>query len=180
MKYLKYAIGFIAILVIGFLSLGLIKPTVSYECEIMVEKPTNESWAVLQDVEKLSEWLSGFQKLEHISGSPGEIGAVSNVYFDENGQTMVIKETISDVVPNESISMFYESDFMNMDYNLKLTSVNGQTKLTSKTVAEGNGVISKSIMALIGSMLKQQEETNLSNLKKTIEQNTKSYFQSEE
>lgn len=180
MKYLKYAIGIIAILILGFLSLGWIKPTVSYECEIMIEKPTTESWAVLQDTEKLSEWLSGFQKLEHISGSPGEIGAVSKVYFEENGQDMAIKETISNVVPNEYMSMLYESDFMNMNYELKLTSVNGQTKLTSNTVAEGNGVISKSIMALMGSMLKEQEESNLSNLKKTIEQNTKSYLQLEQ
>lgn len=62
MKYLKYAIGIIAILVIGFLILGLIKPKVTYECEIIVEKPLTETWAVLQDQEKLSEWLPGFQK----------------------------------------------------------------------------------------------------------------------
>lgn len=179
MKYLKYAIGIITILVIGFLALGLIKPKTTYECEIMVEKTIDESWAVLQDTEKLSEWLPGFQKIEHISGTPGTVGAVSKVYFDNNGESMNIQETITDIVPNESISMKYESDFMDMDYKLIITSVNGQTKINSITTAEGNGIISKSIMALMGSSLKQQEETNLSNLKKTIEQNTKNYLQSE-
>ncbi len=179
MKYLKYAIGIIAILVIGFFALGTIKPKITYECEIMAEKPIDESWAVLQDTEKLSEWLPGFQKIEHISGAPGTMGAVSKVYFDDNGQSMAIQETITDIVPNESISMKYESDFMDMDYKLSITPVNGKTKINSSTTAEGNGIISKSIMALMGSSLKEQEETNLSNLKKTIEQNTKNYFQSE-
>ena len=133
MKYLKYAIGIIAILVIGLIILGLIKPKTTYECEIIVEKPLTETWAVLQDQEKLSEWLPGFQKMEHVSGTPGTIGAVSNVYFDNDGQNMIIKETITDIKPNESISMSYESDFMNMDYKLRVTSVDGKTKINSIT-----------------------------------------------
>src|SRR5690606_35740431 len=176
---LKYTIGIIAILVIGFLALGLIQPKASYECEIIVEKPPTETWAVIQDIEKLPEWLPGFQRIEHISGTPGTVGAVSNVYFDNDGQSMAIKETITDVKPNEFMSMMYESDFMNMDYKLSITSVDGATKINSITTAEGNGLIAKSIMAVMGSSLKKQEETNLSNLKKTIEQNTKNYFQND-
>lgn len=117
--------------------------------------------------------------MEHISGTPGTVGAVSNVYFDNDGQSMSIKETITDIVPNKSISMLYESDFMNMEYQLNLTSIDGKTKINSITTAKGNGIISKSIMALMGSSLKEQEDTNLSNLKKTIEENTKNYFQTE-
>lgn len=179
MKYIKYILGIIAILVIVFLAIGLIKPSVTYECETMVEKSIEESWAVLQDTEKLSEWLPGFQKIEHISGTPGTKGAVSKVHFDNNGESMTIQETITDIVPNESISMNYESDFMDMDYKLAVTSVNGKTMIVSSTTAEGNGIISKSIMVLMGSALKKQEETNLLNLKKSIEQNTTNYFQSE-
>lgn len=63
MKYLKYIIGIIALLFIGFLLIGLIKPEASYDSEIMVEKPIAESWAVIQDEGKLVEWLPGFQKL---------------------------------------------------------------------------------------------------------------------
>ncbi|WP_299557475.1 SRPBCC family protein [Seonamhaeicola sp.] len=176
MKYLKYIFAIIAILIIGFFLIGLIKPKVSYACEIMVEKPVVESWAVIQDEENLPEWLEGFQKIEPVSGSPGTVGAVSDVYFVADGQEMTIRETITAIVPNESISMRYESDFMNMDYKLVMTSINGKTKISSSTNAVGNGIFSKSIMALVGNSIKAQEETNLSNLKKTIEQNTKDYF----
>ncbi len=175
MKYLKYILGAIAILALGFLLIGIIKPKVSYKCEITVEKSTAESWAVIQDQEKMSEWLPGFEKMEHVSGASGTVGAVSNIYFDNDGQQMVIQETIKDIVPGESISMLYTSDFMDMDYKLVITSVNGITKISSSSTAVGNGVISKSIMALAGSSIKAQEETNLSNLKKVIEQNTKDY-----
>lgn len=179
MKYLKYAIGIIGILLIGFLVLSVVKPTATYDCEIMVDKPTAEAWAVLQDEEKLAAWLPGFQRIEHVSGEPGRVGAVANVYFDENGETMVTQETITALVPNESISMSYTADFMDMDYTIVLTAVDGKTKINSSTTAEGNGIFAKSILALMGGGLKQQEDTNLENLKQAIEQNTKDYFQVE-
>jgi hypothetical protein len=162
-----------------FFLMGVIKPTLSYDCEIMVEKPLAESWAVSQDEEKMPEWLDGFQKIEHISGTPGTVGAVSDVYFNTDGQDMTVRETINEIVPDESITMTFESDFMDMDYKLTMTSINGKTKISSNTTAVGNGIISKSIMALVGGSIKAQEDTNLAALKKTIEQNTKDYFKTD-
>ena len=175
MKFLKYLLGALAVLIIAFLVLGLIKPSISYERDITVEKPLEESWAVIQDEEKLPEWLSGFQRIEHVSGTPGTVGAVANVYFDDNGQTMSIKETITALVPNESISMTYASDFMDMEYTMTMTAVEGQTTISTFTIAKGNGMFSRSIMALLAGSIEQQEETHLSSLKRTIEQNTKAY-----
>ena len=175
MKYLKYILGIIAVLVIAFLLIGVFKPAVTYDCEIMVNKPVAESWAVTQDEEKLKDWLPTIQKIEHISGTPGTVGAVSDVHFDNDGEIMTIRETITELIPEESISMTYTSDFMDMDYTLNMTSDNGQTKISTSTIAEGNGMFSKSIMALIGGSIEAQEETNLANLKKTIESNSKEY-----
>ena len=176
MKYLKYSLGLIAILIIGFFFMGIIKPKLVYDCEIIVEKPAPESWAVIQDEEKMSEWLPGFQKIEHLSGTPGTIGGVSLVYLNNDGQQMSIRETITDIVPEKSISMTFQDDFMNMDYIIYLISIDGKTKIKSSTTAVGNSTISKSIMALMGGSIKAQEEANLVNLKKAIEQNTKDYF----
>lgn len=176
MKYLKYILGIITISIILFLLIGFIKPDISYDCEIVVDKQLEESWNVTQDEEKMSEWLEGFQKAEQVSGSPGTVGAVTNVYFITDGQEMSIKETIIDIKPNKSIEMLFESDFMNMNYKLNMTSINGKTKISSNTNAKGNGMFSKSIIVLMASSLKTQEKTNLTSLKKTIEANVKNYF----
>ncbi|NND07045.1 MAG: SRPBCC family protein [Saprospiraceae bacterium] len=176
MRYLKYILGILALLVVGFFLIGLIKPQISYECEVMVDKPIAECWAVSQDEEKMSAWIDGFQKIEHVSGTPGTIGAVSDVYFIADGQAMTIRETITDIVPDESVSMSFTSDFMIMDYYLAMTSTDGKTKISSSTIAKGSSLLSKSLMALMGSSIKAQEDTNLSNLQHTIEKNSKNYF----
>lgn len=176
MKYIKYILGILFILVIAFFLLGFIKSETSYKCEIIVDKQIEECWAVSQDEEKMADWLDGFQKIKYISGTPGTIGSVSDVYFISDGQEMTIRETITDIVPDESVSMIFTSDFMNMDYTLIMTSINGKTKISTNTNVIGNGMVSKSIIALMGSSFITQEETNLINLKKTIEKNSKDYF----
>jgi len=175
MKILKYILGIVALLVIIFFLLGVIKSEVSYDCEITVDKPMAESWAVSQDETKLSQWLEGLQKVEHVSGTPNTVGAVSDVYFLNDGQEMVIRETITEILPNESISMTFTSDFMDMDYKLAMEEVDGKTKINTSTIATGNGIVSKSIMALVSSSLTTQEDTNLANLKKIIEANSTNY-----
>ena len=106
----------LVVVVVGFVSIGLVRPQLSYESQIVVAKPVAEAWAVMQDEDKMPDWLPGFQKIEHLSGTPGTVGAVSNVHFIEDGEPMVIKETITAIAPNESISMSYTSDLMDMDY----------------------------------------------------------------
>ena len=176
MKILKYVIGILAILALIFLLLGVMKSEITYGYDIIVDKPLAESWAVSQDEEKMADWLPGFQKIEHVSGTPNTVGAVSDVHFINQGKEVVIRETITEIIPDESISMTFTDNFMTMDYTLNMADENGKTKISTNTTATGNGMFSRSIMALMGGMIKGQEETNLANLKRVIEENNKNYF----
>lgn len=180
MEYLYYVLGIIAILIIIFLLIGFIKPSISYTCEVMVDKPIEESGYVAQDEERMSEWLDGFKKIEHVRGTPKTVGNVSNVYFTINGKEMVVKRTITAIKLFEFIESLNESDFMNMEYSVKMTAINEKTKIVSNTTVKGKGIFAKSMVALMGGSLKKQEETNLAKLKNTIEANTKKYFRKEE
>lgn len=176
MVYLYYALGIIGILTIIFLLIGFIKPSISYNCEIMVDKPIKESGYVAQDEERMSEWLEGFIKIEHVSGTPKTVGNVSNVYFTFNGKEMVVKRTITAINLFESMESLSETDFMNMEYSVKMTAIGEKTKISSSTTVKGNGIFAKSLIVFMGGSLKKQEKTNLANLKNTIEANTKKYF----
>lgn len=176
MEYLYYALGIIGIFIIIFLLIGFIKPSISYNCEIMVDKPIEESGYVAQDEERMSEWLEGFLKIEHVGGKPKTAGNVSNVHFTNNGKEMVVKRTITAIKPFESMESLSETDFMNMEYSVNMAAIGEKTKISSSTTVKGNGIFSKSLMVFMGGSLKKQEEMNMAKLKKTIEANTKKYF----
>ena len=176
MKYLKYLLIIIVLLAIIFFGKGFLTPVVSYESEVIVNKPVKETWAVMSDESRISEWLIGIKKMELISGTENTVGAVSKIYFEENGEEMIMEETITAIKPNEHIAMTFTMDFMNMDYEMFLTEEAGKTRILSKSETTGNGIMAKSILSFMTGTMKKQEETNLNNLKTVIENNTKNYF----
>ncbi|MGY3794901.1 SRPBCC family protein [Aquimarina sp. 433] len=175
MKYLKYLLIAVVAIVLIFFGIGLFTSSVSYENEIVVNKPANESWAVMSDESNLPKWIEGFLRTEHVSGTPNTVAAVSNVYIDEGGEEMMMTETITAMKPNELMAMVFSMDFMDMEYEMSFDEDNGKTTITSKSMVKGNSLMAKSMIALMKSGMKAQEDKNLAALKKLIDDNTKEY-----
>lgn len=176
MKYLKYLLYLIILLALIFFGKGLMTKSVAYESEISVDKPVEEAWAVMSDESKIQLWIKSLKRIEPVSGTPGTVGAVSNIYVEDNGNEMMMQETITEVVPNQKMAMTFSMDFMNMDYEMHLEEKEGKTNIRTKSNTTGNGIFAKSILSFMGGAMKKQEAENLNNLKKVIEENTTNYF----
>jgi len=173
MKYLKYLIVLIIILGLIVIAKGFLTPSISYETEIVVNKPVQESWAVISDESNLSKWIKGFKKIELVSGTPNTVGAVSTVYIEEEegGAEMVMKETITALKENEHMGMTFTMDFMDINYEMFFKDQDGKTVITTKTNTKGNTIIAKSILSFMSDAMGTQEDENLNNLKNLIEGN---------
>ena len=176
MKVLKYIGLVVLLLLVIFFGKGLLTPTVEYDSEVMVDKPVAEVWAVMSDTSKMSEWITGYKRTELLSGTEGEVGAISHVFVEDQGQETMMEETIVAVEPNELLAMRFTMDFMNMDYKMALQEKGNQTLITSNSVTQGNGLFAKSMLSFMPSAMKKQEDENLEKLKMVIESNTKKYF----
>jgi len=177
MKILKYVLIFLVLLVLFLVVKGLMTPFVSYESKVAVDKPVEEVWAVMNDQTKLPEWIDGYLRNEHVSGTPNTVGAISNVYIDDKGKEMMMQETITAIEKNKRIAMTFSMDgFMDMEYEMLLTKENGKTLVTSSSKNSGTGIFGKIMVSLMPTMMKAQEDKNMQNFKKVVEENTKIYF----
>jgi len=171
MKILKYLLSLIVLLLVIFLLLGLFKPSISYDSQVTIDRPASNVWAVMTDESRLGEWLPGFKKTELVSGTENTVGAISNVYFDENGKEVIMQETMKEIIPNKKMAMDFTMDFMDMEYEMNLNESNGKTILSSNTIAKGNGPFKKSLVALMKGVMKKQENANMVKIKEMVETN---------
>lgn len=155
--------------------MGLLRPTLYYEASTEVNKPIEEAWAVLSDSSRVDEWLQDIKRMEPVSGTPGEKGAVTHIYIDQNGEEMMMTETITASNPPRYVAMTFGMDFMNMDYEMHLKEKDGKTVISTKSLIRGNDWVARSILAFMPGLMKEQEETNLENLKQLINRNTINY-----
>jgi len=177
MKILKYILGIILLLAIIFFALGFIKPSTTYESTITVDKSLDESWAVMNDESKISEWLKDIKDVKHVSGTKGTVGAVTEYTFEQNGQQSKVLETIREIKDREYIRMDFDmKDVMTMDYKLSMVEKGGKTEIHSRTTAAGQGMFMRSMMSMMGSGMKSQEDVNMANLKKLINENKTMYL----
>jgi Polyketide cyclase / dehydrase and lipid transport. len=175
MKILKISLFILAIISVVIVGRGILTSSISYESKILVNKSVEESWAVMSDESKLHEWIKGFKKTELVSGKANNIGAVSNVYIEENGEEMIMKETITAFDVHQKIGMNFHLNIMDMDYEMLFSEKDGQTQIITKSKNKGNNLFGKVITAWMQGGMKTQEDKNLNKLKKVIETNTKSY-----
>ncbi len=176
MKFLKYLSILILLLVIVFFAKGLMTPSISYDSQFVVNKSAAETMAVMSDQSKIKDWLEGYIRTELVSGTAGTVGAVSKIYVDNGGQEMAMKETIKKFVSNQAIAMDFSMDFMEMEYEITLDESAGKTTVKSTSKVLGNGLFAQSLVSFMKGTMKKQEDINMNNLKKVIEENTTNYF----
>lgn len=177
MKILKLFLGFLVLLTLIFVVRGLITPSIEYASEISVDKPLKEAWEVMQDENKISEWLQGIQDVKHISGEKGTVGAVTEYTFMQGGQQSKVIETIKSIIPQKQIKMDFASPgAMDMAYTVDYSTVEGKTHIKSSTVVSGQGFFMKCLMPWLKGTMIAQEDLNMSNLHKLINENTTNYF----
>ena len=80
-----------------------------YTTEIEIEKPIEKVVELFDNADNLKKWMEGLQSYEHISGTSGETGAKSRLFFKMGKREIEMIETI--LVRNlpEEFSATYEA-----------------------------------------------------------------------
>lgn len=181
MKFLKYLLLAILVLIGLFLLIGLVKPHVNYGHEIEVNKSVEEAWAVSQDESKYDQWLEGFKSIELLSGEKGQKGSTYKVIVNPgiNQPDFEMIETVNDIKDQDFVDMSFDSEFMDFEQVIRFKENNGKTFIKTESQVKGKNLISRSmfaIMEMLTGSFTTQETKNIDALKKVIDSNTTDYF----
>lgn len=181
MKFLRRLMAVILVLILLYFLLGLIKPTISYGHEIVVDKPVKEAWAVAMDETKYGQWLEGFKSIELLSGEKGEPGSTYRVVVNpgEGQEDFKMIETVVSKEEYDHVSLDFDSAFMTFEQTMKFSETAGKTHIKTASKVKGKGLMNRSMFALmeiLGGVFTAQEKKNLEALKSVIDKNTTDYY----
>ncbi|MDN5200649.1 SRPBCC family protein [Fulvivirgaceae bacterium BMA10] len=169
MKFLKYFLGFLIIIIIAFFAVGLFVPTFSYQSSVKVDAPVEKVWEVFVDESKLPYWMDGFQSIETISGKRNEVGSIYELVFLQGGEEIKLTETLKAFEPGKLFAMKIESDFLSSDTKVNFEQEGDQTIITAVNRVEGNNLFKKSICFLSKSTFQEMSTKQYTKLKDIIE-----------
>lgn len=77
--------------------------------ETVIDASLDAVWAAFDNPDNMPRWQQNLQSFKHVSGQPGQPGAVSELVYDEKGNEVVLTETITERRRPEFLAGTYDS-----------------------------------------------------------------------
>jgi len=168
MRALKYIfIGF-AVVILGFLSLGLIHSSFTYTNTVEIDSTVEHAFEVFTDESLASEWLIGYKGYEILEGAPLTPGSRFLMKFEQEGQDVEFVEILKVYEENKEFTFDMETGVFDGEVQI-LFSGSSPTTLTATTVTEGTNVFYRSMFYLMKGMFQEQSQKNYELLKELVE-----------
>lgn len=170
MRILKIAGVIFGFLLAIFILLGVFVPSFEYENSVTVNAGQASCWSTFHDVSKMKSWMEGLESLSLKSGESMQLGSVYEMVMVDNGERMVMNETITDITPGEQISYNLDNDVLNSVYTFTFHATNDhQTIIRGRYKVTGNNLLWRSILFLSKSYIRETGQKQLNAFKEMIE-----------
>lgn len=84
-----------------------------FKLELTINKSLPEVWKAFDSPENLKKWQPTLKSIEHVSGMPGQSGAVSTLTYEENEWEYALTERIILRQEPSRFNAAYENKFTN-------------------------------------------------------------------
>jgi len=141
-----------------------------YTTEIIIDRKREDVVRLFDDPDNLHHWMVGLQSFKHISGTPGQPGAVSEMVFKNGNRTIAMTETIvTRNLPDAFTGTYDAQGVHNIVENYFEELPGGKTKYTTKNIFNFNSFMMKVIGALMPGAFKKQSYTFQQQFKAFVE-----------
>lgn len=138
MKAIKIILGIIITLTLVFFGTGLIVKETKYTAEVEINKPIDEVFKLFDNRETLKKWMPEVKEIEPINETPQKLGSTYKVIIENQGQEMQMQEKIRAYVPNEKITLQYNSPDMIKIDDFNFVTEGNKTKLVQHSSVRAN------------------------------------------
>lgn len=145
----------------------------SYTSEIIINKPVTTCFSEIVNLDSMKHWQEGLISIEHISGTPREIGSVMILNYLFGKRKMKLTESVTHRENNSSIHFNFDTKIMhNVQKNTFEVIDETTTKWVSKNQFFPRNFSARIMLFLIPKAFKKQTKKYLTNFKNYVENGT--------
>jgi len=85
-----------------------------FKFEVVIDADLETVWSAFDNPDNMARWQQNLESFRHVSGEPGQPGAISELVYDEKGRKLILKETITERREPIFLAGTYESSTGNM------------------------------------------------------------------
>ncbi|MGH2451893.1 MAG: SRPBCC family protein [Candidatus Limnocylindria bacterium] len=146
---------------------------INLESSTVINRPVEEVFAFVTDMERRPQWMSGVEELRWTSDGPPRVGSTFRTVRRAMGRRMESDSVLTAYEPNSKYSYKTTGGPFSMEVTATFEAVQDGTEY--RVFAQGglSGVFTI-VAPVLGRMVKRDLETDLSNLKDLLERGPES------
>lgn len=156
-------------ILLGFLAMGLIKPEVKYNSEVVVDAPIEEVFTTFNDMDKIKNWIPQITKIETVEEKPEVVGSKYIMTLEQDGQLTEMQEIVTSFQKNKEVGISFEAGIMLKSDVFDFSETPEGTRVTGNHVAKGSTYFARCMFAFFGGMFEEIDQTSLDEFKKYVE-----------
>ena len=121
------------------------------------------------NIDNMSSWMTGFERVEVLSGEPGEVGTEYMLYFRENGRVMSVKETATIMEKGKRYGFDMENEWFNGSSLISIEPVEIGSRLSVENTVSGKGLFRRAFLFLMQSKMRDRQQGDIEKLRDLIE-----------
>jgi len=142
----------------------------SYEVEI--GRPVAEVYRQFADPDNLPRWIAGLQKLETISGTPGEVGSVTRHTYLEKGRIVELVETVTAIEPEKHFGGHLEGQGVSVNIFVDFVDKGERTLMRFRSDFRSQGLMMRLMLPFMKGAVRKRQEGDLRRFKELVESET--------
>lgn len=172
MKTIKIILGIIIAFTLVFFATGLFFKEVTYVTKVTIEKPVEEVFTLFNDNSKIKNWIPELQSIEPIDVKSEKTGSTFKMTVkNPNGEEIQLQEKVIAYVPNEKVTLRFDSPTMLKTDDYIFTFSNGSTTIENNSKCIGGSYILSCLFPYFKGKIKNIDQEHLNNFKAFIEKN---------
>lgn len=141
-----------------------------YSIETVIELPLEEVIKKFDNIENMKHWQRGLVAAEHLSGTPGEVGAKMKLSYQMGKRKMELIETITHKnLPHEFHGTYDTKGMHNIQENYFSKTDEGYTKWISKSEFLPTSFVLRIMTLLMPGAFKKQSKIYFNDFKNFAE-----------
>jgi len=147
-----------------------------FTCSVDINASRDKVIELFENPDNLQYWQDGFVSMDHLSGTPGTVGAKSKMLYRNNNRDMELIETIKlNDLPHEFVGDYSFKEGANTMRNLFERLPNGETRYTTEVdYYEMNAFMMKLMSWVMPGLFKKQVQKWMNQFKDFVERENNS------
>ncbi len=166
---LKYIGIGIAVVILSFIAMGLLHPTIEYETRTEIKAPLEKTFALFLDTALMKNWMPGFSSITNISGNVHEVGSKWKLVLVQEKEVYNMTETVTAFENNKGFSFDLDNDALVSNNDITFNGDSTKTIIVAKAKVKGKNIFLRSMFVFSKPYFQEQQDLIYSQLKTMVE-----------